>query len=81
MKVRDEYGEMKVWIVVALAHVALILFLGGIVVAVNAGEDASCSAVGRQTGRQTYYSFNTGCLIKVDGQWVPEDNWVHNDGN
>jgi hypothetical protein len=40
-----------------------------------------CSRLGRNTGRETqFHFFGGGCLISVNGQLIPSEQWVNNSG-
>lgn len=38
-------------------------------------NDYRCEQIHRETGLPTKYRFSTGCYVKVNGRWTPEQNW------
>lgn len=36
----------------------------------------ACAAKGEKTGLETYWSFRTGCMVSLGGQWVDEDDVI-----
>lgn len=49
--------------------------------AINGIAQHSCNTLGSKTSREVNYSFWSGCLIKVNNQFIPSDNWIVNSGN
>lgn len=40
-----------------------------------AWNDYTCGQLQAETGHPTKYAPTVGCLVQVDGQWVPQENW------
>lgn len=81
MSMKDDYGLLKdrYFFGLLLAFgLAAIVALGGVFAAF---EQQSCLQIGEQTNHETNWSLFTGCLVNVDGQWVPIKNWIYNNGN
>jgi len=38
-------------------------------------NDLSCSSLGREAGVQTKYTALSGCFVKINGKWIPENRW------
>lgn len=34
-----------------------------------------CSSVAEETGVPTRFTIGTGCLVQIDGKWIPYDRW------
>ena len=45
-------------------------------IALNASDlaNAHCSNKWKDSGLSTRYAWGTGCMVEVDGHWVPEAN-------
>lgn len=56
----------------------LIAFLGmmlALAVTVSLLHSESCESKFDASGMEHRYEFMGGCQIKVDGVWIPSDNW------
>jgi hypothetical protein len=49
--------------------VLVILFL------VYAGSSKSCTDTGEKIGLESDYGLWTGCMVKVQNEWIPLDKW------
>jgi hypothetical protein len=56
-----------------VVFLALLTALTG--VAVGFASDSACRSLSEETGMPTKYRFQSGCFIKVKGQWVPDSAW------
>jgi len=72
---RDRYGWIRFPWVILTCVAAMALFVGLIAFGVNRLINWECDRTGQEVGRQTEYHFSTGCLIQVNGEMVPLDNW------
>lgn len=67
---------------VILAMVAgAALFVCSIVAVSEAGVRHGCISKAQAIGVDGKYKAFGGCFLEKDGQWIPDGNWVHNDGN
>lgn len=58
-------GTAIVLVTLAVIFVPFIVF-----------STVNCNAVGNAMSLPHYYTFGTGCMIQVDGQWLPLDKYV-----
>lgn len=61
-------------------HPALVLLLYPLVIGVILllsywWKVYSCDELQSNTGKPTRYTIANGCLVKVGGDWVPEQRW------
>lgn len=61
----DVWVVMKFVLVVAAVFAVVFWSLNGL-------SDYQCSSRWRMAGKDASYSFSTGCMVRVDGKWVPE---------
>jgi hypothetical protein len=54
-----------------LLAVVFTLFIGGIIALCNWGEENQCANQAALMGVEYRYSFNTPCMVKANGQFVP----------
>jgi hypothetical protein len=65
------------WLVIAFAALGLIIMVGG-KVKTDASRTISdymsqqCESRWERSGLNTMWEAGTGCLVNVDGRWVPE---------
>jgi hypothetical protein len=65
---------------ITTAVVITVTFITLILINVNHTDHVHCLRLGEQTGLPTRYARSgpTGeCYINFDGQWVPEERWLH----
>lgn len=78
----DDYGPTVLGFVLPLVGsivLVVALVIGGVVWM----SSASCAQLGEQTGYPTRYvgPIGPGCMIEIDGQWIPASKWIYNNGN
>jgi hypothetical protein len=56
---------------------ALLLTLVGSLMYVT--ESWRCSGRAEIMGVESHYSFQTGCMYKIDGRWIPSRNYREGD--
>ncbi len=67
----DEYGLLRtVWMFVIAILIVSLLTVGIITL-----EHKSCAEVGKSMGMPSKYSIWTDCMLKVDGNWIKEENY------
>lgn len=71
---RKDYG-VRGWVPVVIGLWLLVGFVGGILLSVNAADRTRCSATAEQIGVAHDYGFWSGCVVEVDGTWIPLDNY------
>ncbi len=78
----DSYGMNALGMVVTLVLV-FVAIVAISVVGVAAISSAGCGSLGQQTGYPTRYigPIGPGCMIEIDGQWIPSSKWIYNNGN
>ena len=40
----------------------------------------SCNELRNQTGNETQWRIWNGCYVKVNGQFIPSEQWINNSG-
>lgn len=69
------YDLLDIIIPIVLTILAIVLFLGGIFLALNFYNTKTCKQISEQTGRYTQYRVLSGCYIQVNDELIPVDNW------
>jgi len=59
----------------AISLVVTLAFLGLVLCGSACWSYTSCDQKGEVTGRETEWRLISGCYIKVEGRWIPEDSW------
>lgn len=78
----DKALEKTAFVIVILVFASLAATLVCAITAVTeAGTRHGCISKAHTIGVQGRYKAFGGCFLEKDGQWVPDHNWVHNDGN
>lgn len=66
-------GLRQIWVVVACLTVFFAVMFGGLYLSSVADEN-QCATVAQESGKKTRYVDDT-CFVKIDGDYVPLDNW------
>ena len=53
----------------------LAAFVGGCILLGYLFTSYQCDNLSLITGKPTKYDFVSGCFVKIDGNWVPEERW------
>lgn len=77
---RDETGPTVLAITVYMVMFMVLLTMAIIGLA-HLGTRYSCQETERLTTVDTHYSLASGCLVRVNNEWVPYDRWIENSGN
>lgn len=56
-----------------------LIFIGGycLFVVINS---YSCAQLGEQIHKPTHFNPWVDCMITIDGQQIPQQNWIYNNG-
>lgn len=74
----DKLFDKHPFIAVSIVGLAFIIGGLGILGPISyAMSRRSCSDITAQTGIETKYTFWSGCYVRLDSQWVPEERWRH----
>lgn len=65
----DETSE-GCFAIVVIAAMGLVAFMGSC-----SWNEYTCSQLQAEIGKPTRYAVFVGCLVQIDGQWVPVQNW------
>ncbi len=70
----DEHPIMFVFVTVVGLVIAIFLVAWPL-------EKYDCLKLGDNTGKETkYHVWGGGCLIKVNGEFIPSEQWINNSG-
>lgn len=62
-------GEGCMWIF-GMVLLTVVLIIGSYALAV-----VKCDQIGEESAVDTKYRFISGCYVKIDEKWVPEERW------
>lgn len=70
---KDSYGYYRIGWVITFAALLLAAVIFAICSGINEASAKSCRDTGKKMELEADYGWWTGCLYKVNGQWIDSD--------